>query len=51
MLPLELKKTLIESIYATPWDELTLDRKDDGLLEVLNVLAGRFLSSADPERA
>ena len=44
MLPLELKKALIESIYSEPWDELEGDKKDDGLLEVLNVVAGKFTS-------
>jgi hypothetical protein len=45
LLPLELKIALIESIYATPWDDLHVEQKDDGLLEILNVLAGHYVSS------
>ncbi|MDF1567516.1 MAG: hypothetical protein RQ801_10690 [Spirochaetaceae bacterium] len=47
LMPLELKKALIEAIYAQPWEDLPVNQKDDGLLEVLNVLAGYYVSSQE----
>ena len=43
-LPLELKIEIAETIYGIPWDEISDTEIDDSLLELLNVLAGNFLS-------
>lgn len=43
LLPLELKRQIVENIHAKPWEELNNTEIDDCLLELLNVLAGNFL--------
>ncbi|WP_020612288.1 chemotaxis protein CheX [Sediminispirochaeta bajacaliforniensis] len=43
MLPLELKRQIVENVHAASWEDLTTAQIDDCLLELLNVLAGNFL--------
>ncbi len=43
-LPLELRKTIVETIHSTEWDELHASEIDDCLLEILNVIAGNFMA-------
>ena len=40
----ECKKLIVENIYGSDWDSLHDVEIDDCLLEMLNVLAGNFLS-------
>ncbi|MAG14046.1 MAG: hypothetical protein CMN78_05570 [Spirochaetales bacterium] len=44
VLPSECKRSLVENIYGDDWRALHDDRIDDCLLEILNVVAGRFLT-------
>ncbi|GEM_PF-5784533 len=41
--PLELKKRIVENIYGKEWNELRSKEIDDTLLELVNIVAGRFL--------
>ncbi|MFP4113902.1 MAG: hypothetical protein ACOC2Y_05270 [Spirochaetota bacterium] len=41
-LSLETKRTIVENIHGTSWDELASNDVDDCLLEFLNVLGGAF---------
>jgi hypothetical protein len=41
-LPLETKRSIVENIHATPWEEIPSNEIDDCLLEFLNVLGGAF---------
>jgi len=41
-LPLEAKRSIVENIIATPWEEIPSNEIDDCLLEFLNVLGGAF---------
>jgi hypothetical protein len=43
-IPAACKKLIVENIYGTNWDKLKVREIDDCLLELLNVLAGNFLS-------
>ena len=43
-LPLELRKTIVETIHSTDWDEMHASEIDDCLLEILNVIAGNFMT-------
>lgn len=43
-LPTACKRMIVENIHGSDWLELSADEIDDCLLEVLNVLAGNFLS-------
>ncbi len=43
-LPLELRKTIVETIHSTEWDEMHASEIDDCLLEILNVIAGNFMT-------
>jgi CheY-specific phosphatase CheX len=43
-LPFELRKTIVETILSTDWDEMHASEIDDCLLEILNVIAGNFLT-------
>ena len=43
-LPLELRKTIVETIHSTDWDEMHASKIDDCLLEILNVIAGNFMT-------
>ncbi len=43
LLPLDLKRQIVENIHASAWEELNATQIDDCLLELLNVLAGNFL--------
>ena len=43
-LPLELRKTIVETIHSTDWDEMHATKIDDCLLEILNVIAGNFMA-------
>ena len=43
-LPLELRKTIVETIHSTEWDEMHATKIDDCLLEILNVIAGNFMT-------
>ena len=43
-LPLELRKTIVETIHSTDWDEMHATEIDDCLLEILNVIAGNFMT-------
>lgn len=44
----EGKQTVVENIHADGWEHLTMEEIDDCLLEILNVLAGNFLSEYRP---
>lgn len=44
-LPKELKKHIVENIYGADWTELTTEQIDDCLLELLNVLAGNYMTA------
>jgi len=43
-LPLELRKTIVETIHSTDWDDMHASKIDDCLLEILNVIAGNFMT-------
>jgi CheY-specific phosphatase CheX len=43
-LPLELRKTIVETIHASDWDDMHASKIDDCLLEILNVIAGNFMT-------
>ena len=43
-LPSECKRLIVENIYGSDWNELHDPEIDDCLLEILNVLAGNFLT-------
>lgn len=43
-LPLELRKTIVETIHSTDWNEMHASEIDDCLLEILNVIAGHFMT-------
>ena len=43
-LPSECKRKIVENIYGRDWGDLHATEIDDCLLEMLNVLAGNFLS-------
>ncbi len=43
-LPLELRKTIVETIHSTDWDDMHASEIDDCLLEILNVIAGNFMT-------
>ena len=43
-LPLELRKTIVETVHSTDWDEMHATKIDDCLLEILNVIAGNFMA-------
>lgn len=43
-LPLELRKTIVETIHSKDWDEMHAIEIDDCLLEMLNVIAGNFMT-------
>ncbi|NOY07361.1 MAG: chemotaxis protein CheX, partial [Spirochaetes bacterium] len=43
-LPSECKKMIVENIYGSDWTSLNATEIDDCLLEILNVLAGNFLT-------
>ena len=44
LLPAGLKRLAVENVHGKAWEELTPEKIDDCLLELLNVLAGNFLS-------
>ena len=44
LLPKEFKKAVVENIYGETWEELNAEEIDDCLLEILNVVAGDYLS-------
>ena len=44
-LPSECKRKIVENIYCSDWSTLHATEIDDCLLELLNVLAGNFLSA------
>ncbi len=44
-LPLELRKTIVETIHSTAWEEMHATQIDDCLLEILNVIAGNFMTN------
>lgn len=50
-LPTELKRSIVENIHATDWEELSVSDVDDCLLEVLNVYAGDFIRALFGEEA
>lgn len=43
-LPLDLRKTIVETIHSTDWEEMHAAKIDDCLLEILNVIAGNFMT-------
>jgi len=43
-LPLELRKTIVETIHSTDWEDMHASEIDDCLLEILNVIAGNFMT-------
>ncbi len=43
-LPLELRKTIVETVHSIDWDEMHATKIDDCLLEILNVIAGNFMT-------
>ncbi len=43
-IPLELRKTIVETIHSKDWDEMHATEIDDCLLEILNVIAGNFMT-------
>lgn len=43
-LPKELKIQIVENIYGENWTDLTPNQIDDSLLEILNVIGGKFLT-------
>ena len=43
-LPLELRKTIVETIHSTDWENMHASEIDDCLLEILNVIAGNFMT-------
>ncbi len=43
-LPGDTKRMLVENIYGDEWESLDTEKIDDCLLEILNVLAGHYLS-------
>ena len=43
-LPLDLRKTIVETIHSTDWDDMHASEIDDCLLEILNVIAGNFMT-------
>ncbi len=43
-LPIDLRKTIVETIHSTDWDEMHATEIDDCLLEILNVIAGNFMT-------
>ena len=43
-LPLDLRKTIVETIHSTDWDDMHASEIDDCLLEILNVVAGNFMA-------
>ena len=44
-LPKDCKKTIVENIHGTNWEDLHTDQIDDCLLELLNVVGGNFLNN------
>ena len=50
-LPRNCKKTIVENIYSSDWDELQSSEIDDCLLELLNVLVGNYLIEVYGEEA
>lgn len=44
VLPLECKREIVENIYGEEWERLDSEEIDDCLLEIVNVLAGDYLS-------
>lgn len=42
-LPLELKKQIVENIRGEEWSKMNPQEIDDSLLELINIVAGRFL--------
>ncbi len=44
ILPSECKQAIVENIYTDDWNTLHDDKIDDCLLEILNVIAGKFLT-------
>lgn len=45
LLPLEIKKTIVENIHQESWSEMLPKKIDDTLLEIMNILAGKFLAN------
>ena len=43
-LPLELRKTIVETIHSSDWNDMHASEIDDCLLEILNVVAGNFMT-------
>jgi len=43
-LPLSCKRRFVENIYGDDWERLDPEEIDDCLLEIINVLAGEYLS-------
>lgn len=43
-LPLNIRKTIVETIHSTDWSEMHASKIDDCLLEILNVIAGNFMA-------
>ncbi len=44
-LPLEIKKLIIENIHQETWTDILPRKIDDTLLEIMNILAGKFLAN------
>lgn len=45
LLPLELKKVIVENVRGEEWAKVPLQKIDDTFLELVNILAGKFLAS------
>jgi len=43
-LPLDLRKTIVETIHSSDWNDMHASEIDDCLLEILNVVAGNFMT-------
>ena len=43
-LPLALRKTIVETIHSLDWNDMHASEIDDCLLEILNVVAGNFMT-------
>jgi CheY-specific phosphatase CheX len=43
-LPIDLRKTIVETIHSRDWEEMHANEIDDCLLEILNVIAGNFMT-------
>jgi hypothetical protein len=50
-MPKEIKFLSAENIYGESWKDLSSEQIDDSLLELLNVLVGRFLTAHFGEQA